>query len=134
MLPATSTLVGASRDPCRGPRRLRTALPTVHDEGVRVADSAGDRRRPLGSRNPRNRDRTRVSQAQLRAILLNWDPIGVADNAHAQDEYDCLISPLMHQMFHGSTACSLAAWIGHERVEHFGLPATRTTTSRWPSA
>jgi hypothetical protein len=71
--------------------------------------------------SPRNRDRTRESQRQVRSLLLAWDPIGVADVAAAADEYDCMISPLLHRLFDGVDADSLAAWISHERVEHFGL-------------
>jgi hypothetical protein len=71
----------------------------------------------------RNRDRTRESQRQLRRLLLTWDPIGVADLAQAADEYDCMSSPLLHRLFDGADAGSLAAWISHERAEHFGLDA-----------
>jgi hypothetical protein len=39
----------------------------------------------------------------------------------ADDEYDCMIIPLMHQLFEGATANALAAWIAEERVGHFGL-------------
>ncbi len=39
----------------------------------------------------------------------------------AADEYDCMISPLLHRPFEGAATCSLAAWISHERSSHFGL-------------
>jgi hypothetical protein len=57
----------------------------------------------------------------MRALLLEWDPIGVAHVAEAPDEYDCMISPLMHQLFAGAAAGDLASWIATERTEHFGL-------------
>jgi hypothetical protein len=30
---------------------------------------------------------------QLRATLMRWDPIAIADGPLAADEYDCLIPP-----------------------------------------
>ena len=54
-------------------------------------------------------------------MLIEWDPIGVSDTPEAADEYDCMISPLLHQLFEGSSIRSLAAWIETERTEHFGL-------------
>jgi hypothetical protein len=77
-------------------------------------------RDPWDPGSPRNRDRTRESKRQLRRLLLEWDPIGVGDVPEAADEYDCLISPLLHQLFSGANAEGIAAWVRDERVEHFG--------------
>jgi hypothetical protein len=52
---------------------------------------------------------------------MEWDPIGVSAVSEAADEYDCMIGPLIHQLFDGADARSLAGWISHERVSHFGL-------------
>ena len=81
---------------------------------------------PWDPSNPRNRDRTRVSRRQIRDILMQWDPIGVAEVPEAADEYDCMIGPILRQLFESVTAPALAAWITSERVNHFGL------TSREP--
>jgi hypothetical protein len=62
--------------------------------------------------SPRNRDRTRESWRQVRGLLMEWDLIGVAGIPEAADEYDCMISPLLHR---------LADWIGRERASHFGV-------------
>jgi hypothetical protein len=71
--------------------------------------------------SPRNRERTWESQRQVRLLLMEWDPIGVAGVPEAADEYDCMISPLMHRLFDGADTGSLATWISHERSSHFGL-------------
>ena len=71
--------------------------------------------------SPRNRERTRESQRQVRRLLMEWDPIGVSGVPEAADEYDCMISPLMHRLFEGADTGSLAAWIRHERSAHIGL-------------
>ena len=52
---------------------------------------------------------------------MQWDPIGVAGVEEADDEYDCMISPLMHQLHAGTTAEPLRSWISAERINHFGL-------------
>ena len=73
--------------------------------------------------NPENRDRTRELQRELRSRLLSWDPIGVAENPHAQDEYDCLISPLMHQLHDGASEDQITEWLINELTGHFGMSA-----------
>ena len=70
--------------------------------------------------SPRNRDRTRESQRQVRELLLAWDPIGVAGTDSAEDEYDFMISPLMHLLHDGTDADALAEWIASQR-DYMGL-------------
>jgi hypothetical protein len=64
--------------------------------------------------------RTRESWRQVRELLMEWDLIGVADIQEAADEYDCMISPLLHRLFEGADTRSLADWISRERISHFG--------------
>jgi hypothetical protein len=71
--------------------------------------------------NPENRERTRQLQRELRGRLLAWDPIGVGGVPEAQDEYDCLISPLMHRLHQGVPAREIATWLTAETKNHFGL-------------
>lgn len=54
---------------------------------------------------------------------MEWDPIGVAGIDEAQDEYDCMISPLLRLLFDGADKGALLDWIRTERVDHFGLSA-----------
>ena len=75
---------------------------------------------------PDNRERTRQSQIEVRALLMRWDPIGVSGIPEAADEYDCMISPLMHRLYEGASTSTLAAWIASERTEHFGLQSDST--------
>jgi hypothetical protein len=74
--------------------------------------------------NPQNRERTRVLQRELRERLLRWDPIGVSDAPEAQDEYDCLLSPLMHKLHDRQSAEAIEHWLGSELQDHFGLPTS----------
>ena len=52
---------------------------------------------------------------------MEWDLVGVADIPEAADEYDCMISPLLHRLFEGADTRSLADWISRERTSHFGV-------------
>jgi hypothetical protein len=70
--------------------------------------------------SPRNRDRTRESQRQVRELLLAWDPIGVGGTDSAEDEYDLMISPLMHLLHDGADTDALAEWIASQR-DYMGL-------------
>ena len=80
-------------------------------------------RNPWDPRNPQNRDRIRRLKRELRVRLLEWDPLGVGDNPHAQDEYDCLISPLMHRLSDGRSERDIADWLIEELTNHFGMSA-----------
>jgi hypothetical protein len=40
------------------------------------------------------------AQDNLRYLLNEWDPIGVADLV--QDEYDCLIGPILSRLTRGA--------------------------------
>ena len=59
--------------------------------------------------------------ADVRALLMEWDAIGVADAVECQDEYDCMIGPLLGHLRSGADAIFLRDWIARERVDHFGL-------------
>jgi hypothetical protein len=71
--------------------------------------------------NPMNKARTRESQTQLHHLLMDWDPIGVFGVPEAADEYDCMISPLMHQLHDGIKERVIRRWIVSEVENHFGM-------------
>ncbi|MEU0372009.1 hypothetical protein ABZ070_17440 [Streptomyces sp. NPDC006283] len=55
----------------------------------------------------------------LRLLLNEWDPIGVADDV--QDEYDCMLAPLLRQLRSGANQMEIGAFLRHELEDHFGL-------------
>jgi len=57
----------------------------------------------------------------LRELLLAWDAIGVAGAPEAADEYDCMLSPLMHQLHEGADEVKIRDWLPDEVQEHFGM-------------
>jgi hypothetical protein len=80
--------------------------------------------------DPRNKRRTRESRMQVRSLLLGWDPLGVADSPNAIDEYDCMISPLLHLLSEGANKDAIERWIGHELVNHFGMGVDGTPEAK----
>ncbi|WP_055694564.1 hypothetical protein [Streptomyces prasinopilosus] len=59
------------------------------------------------------------AQDNLRYLLNEWDPIGVADLV--QDEYDCLIGPILSRLTRGAERAEMREFLWHELTEHFGL-------------
>lgn len=55
----------------------------------------------------------------LRHLLNEWDPIGVADEV--QDEYDCMLAPMLQRLRGGANETEISEFLRHEVEEHFGL-------------
>ncbi|MFE0185846.1 hypothetical protein [Streptomyces olivaceus] len=55
----------------------------------------------------------------LRRLLNAWDPIGVADSV--DDEYDCMIGPLLDRLRDGADREQIRTFLHHELTDHFGL-------------
>ncbi|MFJ8110111.1 hypothetical protein [Streptomyces sp. NPDC096132] len=58
-------------------------------------------------------------QDDLRHLLTEWDPIGVADLV--PDEYDCLVAPILSRLKRGADRAELKEFLCHELTAHFGL-------------
>ncbi|WP_046501495.1 hypothetical protein [Streptomyces odonnellii] len=65
------------------------------------------------------RSGTDVTENSLRHLLNEWDPIGVAENA--QDEYDCMLTPLLQRFRGGADQTEIRDFLRHELEAHFGL-------------
>lgn len=64
----------------------------------------------------------RERSAQLRALMCEWDPIGVmSDPRWPRDEYDCLVGPLLTLVVSGASEKEIAGHLRKEIDEHFGL-------------
>jgi hypothetical protein len=55
----------------------------------------------------------------LRQLLNEWDPIGVADDV--QDEYDCMLAPLLQRLRGGADQTEIGEFLRQDLEEHFGL-------------
>lgn len=60
-------------------------------------------------------------QAELRALLNEWDPIGVgAEPDWPGDEYDDLVEPLRARLAAGASAGELSIFLEQYVIEHIG--------------
>ncbi|MFE7210006.1 hypothetical protein ACFY0A_24945 [Streptomyces sp. NPDC001698] len=59
------------------------------------------------------------TEKDLRRLLNEWDPIGVADLV--QDEYDCMLAPLLGRLCGGASQTEIVEFLRHELEDHFGL-------------
>jgi hypothetical protein len=62
----------------------------------------------------------RQRERELRALLNEWDPIGLVPDA-PDDEYDCLIWPILRRLEDGVPAEALVAFLATQLEDHFGL-------------
>jgi hypothetical protein len=60
-----------------------------------------------------------LRQQNLRYLLNQWDPVGVADLV--EDEYDCLLAPLWSRLTLGASRAALSEYLWFELQDHFGL-------------
>lgn len=68
----------------------------------------------------RRRDRRREIRFAARRIhhsLVDWGPIGGAPD----DEYDCMIWPIMSRLASGTDVDSLAQWLMEHTEQHLGI-------------
>lgn len=68
------------------------------------------------------------AQLNLRYLLNEWDPIGVADLV--EDEYDCLIAPLLSRLSAGAGRAEISEFLWYETEDHFGLNPGRLEIDR----
>ncbi|MFH8573928.1 hypothetical protein [Streptomyces sp. NPDC017993] len=62
---------------------------------------------------------TPSTENDLRHLLNEWDPIGVAEDV--QDEYDCMLAPLLQRLRSGANQTEIGEFLRHELQDHFGL-------------
>ncbi len=62
---------------------------------------------------------TDVTENDLRNLLNEWDPIGVGDDV--QDEYDCMLAPLLQRLRGGADQAEIGEFLRYELEDHFGL-------------
>lgn len=108
---ARSSLRGVTATPCRDLTQSGHRVPSTQVNKAAassVADSDNDGME------------WQVAQAELREMLWEWDPIGVA-NLGPDDEYDCLIAPLVGLLSADADQPALASFLRHQLHSHFGL-------------
>ena len=71
-------------------------------------------------------------EAQLRALLFEWDPIGVAaEPGWPEDEYDDLIDPLRERLAAGTTAGELSIYLEQHVTGYIGVDSEADREERF---
>ncbi len=74
--------------------------------------------------DPKTR-RARLIQDQIADVLRrNWDPIGIASDPHAQDEYDAYVGGVYRLLESGATAKAIAAHLAQVESDRLGFQDT----------
>lgn len=68
-------------------------------------------------------DQVQLLQANLRYLLNQWDPIGIA--YLVDDEYDCMLVPLWSKLIEGGDRSSISEFLWYEIEDHFGMDPNR---------
>src|SRR5436190_21775407 len=59
--------------------------------------------------------------AELQDLVNEWDPIGLIQAGAPEDEYDCLVGPILRRLEDHTPVHEIAAFLDHEMVDHFGV-------------
>jgi hypothetical protein len=71
-------------------------------------------------------------ERELRALLYEWDPVGVAPEPDwPGDEYDDFVAPLREKLERGATAGELAVFLEQQVKDHIGLEAEADREERF---
>jgi hypothetical protein len=76
--------------------------------------------------------RMRERGRQLRALLNEWDPIGVGPDG-PKEEYDCLLWPVMRKLEDGAPEEQLVTFLVSELEGHFGLTGDASNVEAFAS-
>jgi hypothetical protein len=87
-----------------------------------------------------SRDRWR----ELRGLVNEWDPIGLISAGAPQDEYECVVGPVLRMLETAETPEAISEYLENELAEHFGMPGIAASEfaiqahqwyrERWPSS
>ena len=67
--------------------------------------------------------------AELRYLLNEWDPLGVADVV--RDEYNCLLACFLRRLNEGASQLEMSEFVWHEVEKHSGIDPMRCGADRF---
>jgi hypothetical protein len=81
--------------------------------------------------SPSDREEAKRCTALVRrALLEEWDPIGVKDSPHAQDEYDAYVSEVVALVTRHATSEEIFGYLWWLETEHMGLDGDWSATQK----
>jgi hypothetical protein len=73
----------------------------------------------------------RYQAAIRRALLTDWDPIGIGDDPNAQDEYDSYIGTIYKMLITRAPRNQFIDYLWWVETEHMGLAGNRAATEHF---
>jgi hypothetical protein len=81
--------------------------------------------------------------AELRVLVNEWDPLDLTKTRAPEDEYDCLVAPLLGRLEAHTSVHEIAAFLDQAMREYFGVPCVQLSlgfaikaqdwyAARWP--
>ena len=58
---------------------------------------------------------------ELRCLVNEWDPIGLISAGAPEDEYECVVGPVLRMLETSETPEAIGAYLQGEFAEHFGM-------------
>lgn len=80
--------------------------------------------------NPEDRSRI-YGEAIRRALLKEWDPIGVGEISEAQDEYDSYVGAIYKMLIARKKKNEIFDYLWWLETEHMGLTGNRHATDHF---
>jgi hypothetical protein len=68
-------------------------------------------------------ERVGLKAQGIRALLAEWDPLGVTESDGSSDEYECLVWPLTRLLDREASAEQVASFLSSELAGRFGVDA-----------
>jgi hypothetical protein len=76
------------------------------------------------------KEQSRKRWAELRDLVVGWDPLGLIHIGSPRDEYDCLLGPLMRYLEQRAPDGIISSYLQHEFSGHFGVSAYPSEAER----
>jgi hypothetical protein len=70
-----------------------------------------------------SKQESRTRWKELRDLVNSWDPIGLIDVGCPEDEYDCVVGPLMRRLEEDESTSKITKYLETEFRDHFGCEA-----------
>lgn len=88
------------------------------------------------------KEQSRARWREIRSLVNDWDPIDLITYGAPEDEYECVVGPLISLLEQSSTSEEIASFLECEFAEHFGVPGVDASAfaerarlwyrTRWP--
>jgi hypothetical protein len=59
---------------------------------------------------------------EVRSLVNEWDPIGLISAGAPDDEYECVVGPVLRMLETSEAPETIGAYLEIEFAEHFGMP------------